>query len=91
MNLATSVQFDITDYLCVLGISNFVTIPQVCNSCSLLEFAADSCIEKLAVVGDPSRYACLLTRASMLTAIGGRAPSLKASLSYPSLETVTYA
>jgi hypothetical protein len=47
-------------------------------------------IEQLAVVGDQSRYSCPASKASLLTVIVARVPSLKASLSSRSHETVGY-
>jgi hypothetical protein len=47
-------------------------------------------IEQLAVVGDQSRYDCPASKASLLTVIVARAPSLKASLSSRSHEMVSY-
>ena len=93
MNLASPVQLDIIDRLRGLGISNFVALPQVreiylaYNSLLILKF------EQLAVVGDQSRYDCLIisySKSSLLTVVVARAPSLKASQGSRSHETAGY-
>ena len=47
-------------------------------------------IGQLAVVGDQSRYGCPDSKTSLLTVVVVRVPSLKASLSSRSHETVRY-
>jgi hypothetical protein len=56
MNLASPAQLDVVDRLRGLGISNFVALPQVSDMDSI-SLVADIWVEKLAVVGDQSRYA----------------------------------
>jgi hypothetical protein len=74
MNLASPKQLDIIDKLRGLGISNFVGLPQV-RDASSMEFHADIEFEQLAVVGDQSRYSCLGSKDSLLTAVVARALS----------------
>jgi hypothetical protein len=55
MNLASSAQLDMIDKLRALGISNFVALPQVRATYTIIRLSANTSIGKLAVVGDQSR------------------------------------